>query len=105
MYTAQPRRNVIECKDGFTMSVQASYFHYCTPRANGWETVYTSVEVGFPNKKEDLLMDWAEDNDNPVDTVYAYVPASIIRNIIHKHGGMVKGQLPYLDLNNHNEEE
>ena len=58
---------------------------------------YSSVEVGFPSKKEDLILDWAEDRDDPTGTVYGYVPASIIIDVIDKHGGMVGGELPGLD--------
>ena len=105
MFDFQRRREVVECKDGFKMSVQASENHYCTPRENGIAMSYTSVEVGFPTEKEDCLMSYAEDYDKPTDTVYAYVPASVIIDVIENHGGMVSGQLPELDLNNYDEEE
>jgi len=105
MFNHQPRRKTVVCKDGFAMSVQASEYHYCSPRENGIAMNYSAVEVGFPNKKEDLMLDWAEDRDDPTGTVYAYVPASIIIDVIEKHGGMVNGELPGLDLNNYDEEE
>lgn len=38
----------VVCNDGFTMSVQASQFHYCSPRVDLAES-YDSVEVGFPS--------------------------------------------------------
>ena len=104
MFDFQPRREVVECKDGFIMSVQASENHYCTPRRSGWSMPYTSVEVGFPSNKEELLMDWAEDVDEPTGTVYSYVPASVIINVIDKHGGMVSGTLPRFDLTTYAEE-
>jgi len=50
-------------------------------------------------------MRYAEDYDKPTDTVYAYVPSSVIIDVIENHGGMVKGQLPELDLTNYDEEE
>ena len=105
MFNFQPRREVVECKDGFKMSVQASEISYCTPRKNGIATSYTSVEVGFPTEEEDLLMPYVEDGDRPTETVYAYVPAIVIINVIDKHGGMVSGQLPEFDLTNYEEEE
>lgn len=77
----------IRCRDGFTMSVQASEFHYCTPRNNTGPWV--CVEVGFPSQKEDLLMEYAEDPDHPTETVYGYVPVEIVIEIIEKHGGTV----------------
>ena len=52
----------IKCADGFTMSVQAHGGAYCSPRINNAEK-YTAVEVGFPNREEPLLMDFAEDPD------------------------------------------
>ena len=83
----------IKCADGFTMSVQAHGGAYCSPRTNNAEK-YTAVEVGFPNREEPLLLDFAEDPDKPTDTVYGWVPAKVVVNVIAKHGGMVKGELP-----------
>ena len=105
MFDFQPRRKTVVCKDGFAMSVQASEFHHCHPKENGIAMNYSSVEVGFPSKKEDLILDWAEDRDDPTGTVYGYVPASVIIDVIENHGGMVSGELPGLDLNNYDEEE
>ena len=70
----------IKCKDGFTMSVQDSEHHYCN--------VGVSSEVGFPSEQEELLMPYVEDKDRPTETVYAYVPNSIIEKVIKKHGGL-----------------
>ena len=105
MFNFQRARESVICKDGFAMSVQASENHYCSPRENGIAMSYTSVEVGFPSDKEDLLMEHAEDADKPTGTVYPYVPAQIVLDVIEKHGGMVSGQLPEFDLNNYEEEE
>ena len=105
MFDFQPRRKTVVCKDGFAMSVQASEHHHCHPRESGISMNYASVEVGFPSKKEELLMDWAEDVDEPTGTVYGYVPSSIIIDVIEKHGGMVGGELPGLDLTDYDEEE
>ena len=41
----------VVCADGFSMSVQASETHYCSPREDGAEK-YTAVEVGYPNPPE-----------------------------------------------------
>ena len=98
MFNLQSRREMVVCKDNFKMSVQASENHYCNPRVNGSDMSYSHVEVGFPTQKEDLLMDYCEDRDKPTETVYSYVPASVIINIIDKHGGMVAGKLPDFDL-------
>jgi hypothetical protein len=83
----------IRCKDGFSMSVQAGETQYCYPRENGADR-YTEVEIGFPNRSEDLLLEYAEDSERPTETVYPYVPAPVVTLVIAKHGGMVEGELP-----------
>ena len=55
----QPARDTVVCKDGFTMSVQASAYHYCTPRINHSEG-YLEVEIGFPSERERLLDRYCE---------------------------------------------
>lgn len=67
------------CADGFKMSVQASKYHYCSPRDD--EGPYESVEVGYPSSPEPLL---GITNDGDV---WGYVPVEIICNIVNKHGG------------------
>jgi len=90
----QPTLNEkVICADGFSMSVQANENAYCSPRMNG-ATLYVEVEVGFPTEREELIMPWAESPARPTDTVYAYVPASVVTNVIAKHGGMVSGEVP-----------
>ena len=83
----------VECADGFSMSVQARESLYCTPRETNapW---YSEVEVGFPSAREELLMDYCEEPQNPLETVYAYVPVGTVTNVIAKHGGMVAGEVP-----------
>ena len=83
----------IQCADGFSMSVQGNETAYCHPRTNNAEE-YTQVEVGFPNMVEELLLSYAEEPDNPRGTVYGYVPAQVIVNVIAKHRGIVSGELP-----------
>ena len=93
MFTGDTRNKPIICKDGFGMSVQASSGNYCEPRED-FANFYTEVEVGYPSERESLLMEYAEDPANPTETVYGWVPADIIRHIIDKHGGIVKGEVP-----------
>jgi len=83
----------IICKDGFSMSVQASQHNYCSPREDGAKRYY-AVEVGFPSAKESLLIEYAENITKPELTVYAYVPAVVVSLVIAKHGGIVSGELP-----------
>ena len=83
----------IVCKDGFTMSVQAHEGAYCHPRIDNAEH-YEEAEVGYPSQYESILMPWVENEERPLDTVYGYVPASIISLVCAKHGGIVSGELP-----------
>ena len=87
------RNKRILCKDGFSMSVQGHDGAYCSPRQDNAEA-YTEVEIGYPNMYEPLLMQWAEDETRPCDTVYGYVPRQIVSLVIAKHGGMIDGELP-----------
>jgi hypothetical protein len=74
------------CKDGFEMSVQAGQSLYSEPK----EVVdsYEEMEVGYPSEEEYLLAKYAENGENLCDTVYGYVPCSIIDQVIKKHGGI-----------------
>ena len=74
------------CKDGFKMSVQAGQSNYSTPR----DVVdsYEDAEIGFPSAEESLIARYADDEENLCDTVYGYVPCSIIDEVIEKHGGI-----------------
>lgn len=81
-------RPAIECADGFTISVQASEGHYCSPRIDGADQ-YENVELGFPNMEEPLIADYAEDPDDLTLTVYGYVPIEVVNKLIEKHGGIV----------------
>ena len=87
------RNERVVCADGFTISVQAHDGAYCTPRASDAEQ-YTEVELGYPNGEEELIMNWAEEQERPTETVYAYVPVSVVTNMIAKHGGIVSGEVP-----------
>ena len=79
----------LHCNDGFSMSVQAHEYNYCSPRVKPEETdCYYQVEVGFPSEREELLMEYVEDCDKPTDTIYAYVPVKVVQEVIEKHGGI-----------------
>ena len=88
----------IVCEDGFRMSVQASESNYCSPRNN--EGPWMSVEVGMPSHSESLILEWAEDKDDPTGTVYGWVPADVVLEVVDKHGGWKAGELPALWLGN-----
>ena len=83
----QEHRERLVCNDGFSISVQASQYHYCNPRKDGLD-YYTSVELGYPNREEELLSEFAEDPDRLTHTVYGYVPVKVVDEIIRKHQGI-----------------
>lgn len=74
----------VKCADGYTVSIQASIGHYCAPRTNKTND-YTTVELGFPNKEDDLIYKFREGSDS----VYGYVPIRIVNELLQKHGGIV----------------
>ena len=82
----------VECKDGFRVSIQGNATGYCSPRDNTGP--YTEVELGFPNRACDVILAYAEDPDQPCNTVYGYVPSEVVLEMILKHGGMVSGDMP-----------
>lgn len=87
-YGLQMKPKII-CNDGFTMSVQGSSGHYCSPRSV--EKDYYSMEIGFPSIAEPLIypfMDGDIEDTDPTNTVYGYVPCDIIDEVIIKHGGI-----------------
>lgn len=75
--------------DGFSISIQASRYHYCQPRCNVDPDLYTEFELGYPSEIDSILDGMGED-ENTVDTVFPYVPISVVNNLIDKHGG-IKG--------------
>ncbi len=87
------RNKRVICADGFEMSVQAHQTAYCSPRMDNAEK-YTSVEIGFPSAREPMLMEVAEEVNDPTGTVYGYVSVQTVTNVIVKHGGIVEGEVP-----------
>jgi len=79
-------RPAIVCKDGLTLSIQASFMHYCTPRDDYGP--YSAVEVGFPSRKVEALMPYANDPGQPTKTVYGNVPVAVIEKVIDEAGGI-----------------
>lgn len=86
----KPIADKIKCKDGVSLSVQASRFHYSSPRDD--DGPYTAVEVGFIQDADgnavtppDSWREYAE-GEFPND-VYAYVPVELVEDFITSHGG------------------
>lgn len=72
-----------KCKDGFSISIQASVFHYCTPRRGLKDCEYTHLELGYLSEYEEALEKYRE------GTIYPYVPMKLVEDVIAKHGGIV----------------
>ena len=89
--------NMMICRDGFELSIQASAHHYCTPRDN--RGPYTHVEVGFPNSAEERFLPFADDIGlfAGIPMIYVNVPAATINEILQEHGGMSQGKLPDME--------
>jgi hypothetical protein len=76
------------CRDGFSMSVQASEYHYCVPRNN--DGPWAAFECGFPSKPVPELREWKEELEEDApdeECIFAYVPWSAVMLTIEKHGG------------------
>lgn len=81
----------IELNSGLTLSIQASKYHYCHPRANlANKSGYSSFEIGFPSDEVELISSYAEDKHNPTGTVYPNVPREVVETVISGNGG-IKG--------------
>lgn len=78
----------VVCKDGFIVSIQGgTSHHYCLPRMHCAK--FEKVELGFPNMYDELIAEYAENDNNYTATVYGYVPIEIVEKLIEKHGGIV----------------
>ena len=71
--------DLVKCADGTTLSVQASEYHYCTPRNN--KGPYKKVEVWCVSS-EVTEFEYSEENPS------AYVPIEDVVRFIDNHGGM-----------------
>ena len=86
----------IFCRSGFQLSVQASDFHMCFPKMD-WDDLipphttqgYEEFECGFPSHHEPLLIPYlGVPEEDPLHSVYANVPRSVIDKIWIAHGGI-----------------
>ena len=92
-------RGMVKCNDGFAMSIQASSEHTCTPRDDVGP--YRTVEVGYPNQLESLLMPFCDAPSLIVGAppvLYVLVPAYTIRAVIEKHAGLRHDSYPLPDM-------
>lgn len=82
--------SIITCADGFSLSVIAHQFTYRIPALG--DGPFTHVEVGFPSERPepwDVWRKYADDENDPTETVYGYVPVELVRELITSHGGEV----------------
>lgn len=77
----------LKASDGFTVSVQASEYHYCTPRNNAGP--YSHVECGFPKELPVAWAEWAETPDT-TSTVFHYIPLIDVAREFARRGGLIK---------------
>lgn len=84
----QKVRPRMKCADGYEVSVQAGFYLYSEPRTDE-AGEYTKVELGFPNMVDPELEEYAEEWDDPLGTVYGWVPVELVNKLIEKHGGIV----------------
>ena len=82
MFNAIIKRLPLKC--GGSVSIQASEYHYCTPRNN--DGPYSEWEIGYPEgcpeEALDLLDLWGGD-----DGIYAYVPTEVVAAFVKACGG------------------
>jgi hypothetical protein len=88
----KPNAPATSCKNGVRLSVQASRYHYCSPREDGGP--YSSVEVGFialDSKPYPAPESWLPYADNSgkgtLSDVFGYVPVELVEEFIAQNGG------------------
>lgn len=92
--------------NGGNISIQASRTAYSKPRND--EGPYTHMEMGYPSKNTVLpknVLKYVEQSatynddgsysgNDPYNSVYPYVPVSVIKQLIQANGGIKSGELP-----------
>jgi hypothetical protein len=81
-----PVRPWLSCADGTRMSVQASKFHYCSPRDD--RGPWGCVEVWCIAGPSGRAIYPRSFGDGSKDTPYSFVPVSVVNKFIHRHGGL-----------------
>ncbi len=88
-------RTRIILADGESVSVQANEYCYCHPRNNmswidlsSFTVPYYEYELGFPSFVDAEWIEYAEQPEKPLDTVYGYVPADVVQKVLDAHGGI-----------------
>jgi hypothetical protein len=83
----------LKLADGSVISVQASSFHYCTPRED-FAPEYSEVEVASFGKSIPELAEFSEGIADPEDPqavwVYPYTPTERVEALIAARGGLAE---------------
>ena len=88
--------NRLICNDGFSVSIQCGHMLYSTPRTELDDTrEYSAFELGFPSHADELISKYAEDKENPTDTVYPHVSREVVEQLINNHGGIKNDYSPF----------
>lgn len=83
-----PYMPYIVCKDGFSISLQVSNGNYCNSE-NGYQQFgyqWKEVEFGFPSEEEELLKEFADDED--VCNSVGSISIELAEEVLAKHGGI-----------------
>lgn len=89
------RRNTraVICRDGTTLSCQASETHYCYPREDNGP--WSKIEVGYPSQvPNEEMLQYCENQRDPTKSIYGYLPVKICCDFIDSHGGFMEEKLP-----------
>lgn len=76
MFGMKELNPIVICNDGMELSIQASNTHYCRPRDDIGP--YSHVEVGFPTVEPVEFIEYAENSNEPLSTVYGFVPVELV---------------------------
>lgn len=88
---SKPHNPRIICKDGYSLSAQASRTHYSIPRDDVGP--YTHVEIGYPEdglgnpQRPEAFAEYQSGGD----PVYAFVPLQVLIDFVDLHGGVRDG--------------
>lgn len=75
----------VTCRDGATLSVQASRAHYCCPRRDDGPWIEVEVWlVASAKGRKIILPSFGDNHSDP----YAYVPVELVNKFIRRHGGL-----------------
>jgi len=63
------RENIV-CADGFKISFQASYGHYCQPRVNQWNDRFNNIMMKDRTEDEMVIINESDQRTKDTDMVY-----------------------------------